>query len=377
MSRPAKGTRLVWRKEYRRSDGKVISRAGWYIQDGSKRTRISEDLGPADREQAEKWLADYIASRHQPIRESHSDPSAIKVADVISVYLEDKAPQHARPKETAARFVEILNFFGDKMLTEINGKLCRSYVKQASAITSARRQLEDLRSAIRYYHKQGYVLSIPSIVLPEKSESRIRWLTRQETARLLWAAWRMKATYKGKPVDFWTGRHVARFILIGLYTGTRSGAICTASFKLQEGSGYIDLERGVFHRRAMGARETNKRQPPVRLPDRLLAHMTRWSKNQTYVVEFKGKPVKSIKKAFKEACRLADLGWYDEKDQFHTDVTPHVLRHTAATWLMQNGASLTDAADYLGMTEEVLRAHYYHAHPDFQKDVANRITQKK
>ena len=26
------------------------------------------------------------------------------------------------------------------------------------------------------------------------------------------------------------GRHLARFILIGLYTGTRSGAICGAAF---------------------------------------------------------------------------------------------------------------------------------------------------
>jgi hypothetical protein len=27
------------------------------------------------------------------------------------------------------------------------------------------------------------------------------------------------------------------------------------------GRGYLDLERGVFHRRAQGARETKKRQP--------------------------------------------------------------------------------------------------------------------
>ena len=34
----------------------------------------------------------------------------------------------------------------------------------------------------------------------------------------------------------------------------------------------------MFHRRALGARETKKRQPPVRLPDRLLAHLRRWQR---------------------------------------------------------------------------------------------------
>ena len=43
---------------------------------------------------------------------------------------------------------------------------------------------------------------------------------------------------------------------------------------------------------------------------------------------------------------------------------------------MQNGASLTEAADYLGMTEAVLRETYYHQHPDFQAEAASRITAK-
>ncbi|WP_189375571.1 MULTISPECIES: hypothetical protein [unclassified Mesorhizobium] len=43
---------------------------------------------------------------------------------------------------------------------------------------------------------------------------------------------------------------------------------------------------------------------------------------------------------------------------------------------MQNGESLSNAADYLGMTEAVLRSTYYHHHPDFQAEAAERITAK-
>ncbi|MEH2558055.1 hypothetical protein V1286_005584 [Bradyrhizobium algeriense] len=33
---------------------------------------------------------------------------------------------------------------------------------------------------------------------------------------------------------------------------------------------------GFYHRLAIGRRATNKRQPTVPLPDRLLVHMRRW-----------------------------------------------------------------------------------------------------
>ena len=74
------------------------------------------------------------------------------------------------------------------------------------------------------------------------------------------------------------GRHIARFILIGLYTGTRHAAICGAALQPAIGRGHVDLERGVFYRRPQGVMETKKRQPPVRLSDRLLAHLRRWQR---------------------------------------------------------------------------------------------------
>jgi integrase len=49
------------------------------------------------------------------------------------------------------------------------------------------------------------------------------------------------------------------------------------------------------------------------------------------------------------------------------DVTPHVLRHTAATWLMQLGTDKWEAAEYLGMTAKQLDDTYGHHHPDHLK----------
>src|ERR1700742_2509722 len=101
----------------------------------------------------------------------------------------------------------------------------------------------------------------------------------------------------------------------------------------KQGRSYVDLDLGIFYRLAQGKQATNKRQPPVPLPPRLLAHLRRWRHRgfaKQHFVEFNGQPVKSVKTAFKTAVALSGLTG---------KISPHTLRHTAATWLMQVGVS--------------------------------------
>jgi hypothetical protein len=64
---------------------------------------------------------------------------------------------------------------------------------------------------------------------------------------------------KGVKTERRSGRHVAKFILVGLYTGTRAGAICGAALQPTVGRGWIDVDRALFYRRPPRQRETNKR----------------------------------------------------------------------------------------------------------------------
>jgi integrase len=152
-------------------------------------------------------------------------------------------------------------------------------------------------------------------------------------------------------------RHIARFILIGLYTGTRAGAIASASPYTEPGRSHVDLERGNFYRKPIGKRVTKKRQTPAPIPPRLLAHLRRWKDRKliaTCFVEFNGKPVASVKKGFKTAVGLGRLPG-------EVNRTPYT---TAATWLMQRGAPIWEAAGFLGVSPEVLQDTYGHHHPD-------------
>ncbi len=87
-------------------------------------------------------------------------------------------------------------------------------------------------------------------------------------------------------------------------------------------------------------------------------------------VEWNGKQVQSVKKGFARDVEQAKLST-DEGN-----VTPHTLRHTAATWLMQAGTEPWKAAGYLGMTVEVLLNVYGHHHPDYMRDAAAGVTSK-
>src|SRR6185312_7405351 len=209
--------------------------------------------------------------------------------------------------------------------------------------------------------------------LPQKGPPRTRWLQRDDLARVLWVCWRyreIQTIHRGprkgskQTTDWYPLRHLARFILFAVYTGTRPGAVLKASIKPGVGRSFVDVTNGIFYRLAEGARETNKRQPPVPLPPRLLAHIRRWARLglvNDFLVEWHGKPVQSVKTGFAKALTLAGL---------EGKITPHTLRHTAATWLMQAGVDKWEAAGFLGMSVEMIDRVYGHHHPDHLRRAA-------
>lgn len=351
------GPRLWPREERRDSSNRVTHPAVWLILDGSYQR--STRCGLDDRVGAERALAAYIARKQATPPKGARDPDHVPVASVIALYGRDVAPERKNQAEIKRRLTNLISFFGRRLLSEINRELCRAYVATRSTPASARRDLEDLRAAVNHYHREGHASAAPRVYLPARGRSRERWLTRAEAAKLIWSAWRYTERQLGSNTRRHTRRHVARFVVVALYTGTRAGAICSAALQPTEGRGWVDLKHGVFYRRPQGAAETKKRQPPIPLPRRLLAHMRRWKRaGQRYVVEWNGEPISRMAKAFRSTVRAAKL----------KGVTPHTLRHTAATWLMQAGVGTWPASGYLGMSRETLERVYAHHHPDYLKE---------
>lgn len=336
MPRPSKPPRLWLRKSGRAP--------GWVILDNGTQHRTG--CGPDDRVGAEKALAIYIASKYQPDRRE-TVLDRISVADVMNVYLSEHAP-HTRSLEfLLATGTPVIEWWGRKTLGDIRARTCREYVdwRVARGVTdqTARHDLKTLRAAIRYYHAEyGPLQAVPIVTLPDRAAPRTRWLTRSEAARLLWAARRTE--------------HLKRFILIGLYSGTRSEAILSLRWLPSMTSGYFDLDAGMLYRRGAAERETRKRRPPVPVHSKLLPFLRRWAANDmavgvSHAVHWQGQPVVKLRRSWATARAAADLG---------RDVVPHTLRHTRVTWSLQAGVPVWEVAGYVGMSPETVQQVYGH-----------------
>jgi integrase len=354
MPRKAKGARLYWRED----------KGVWLIRDTGCPDRST---GTGDRRAAESALAAYIASKDTVTGTRR--PDQMSVAEVLNIYAREHAVTVAAPERIGSAIEALLTFWGSLTVADVKGETCRRYAKsrvrtfkdetrepQPISNGTLRRELNVLQAAINYCHREGYLLTPTTVTLPEKPSGKDRWLTRDEAARLLWSAYRSRS-----------GKHLARFILIAIYTGTRKDAILKLGFNPSIAAGWIDVERGVMYRRGASERETKKRRKPVRLTPRLLAHCRRWrDKGANWAVDINGQRVGDIKHAFEWARDRVGM----------PDVTPHTLKHTAITWAMQKGLTIEDAADYFDTSGETIRKVYYHHSPHYQ-DRALEILARK
>jgi len=326
----------------------------WVIRDGTN--EVSTGCGPGDDQAAEEALADYIARKHEPTKRESKLPR-ILIADVMNIYLTEHAP-HTKSLDFLLYTGEsILQWWGDKTLADVRGQTCRAYAdwRTGRGVTgqTARHDLTTLRAAIRYYHREyGPLDAVPEVTLPKKSPPRERWLTREEADRLLEAA---------KPIE-----HLYRFIMIGLYSGTRSEAIRALKWLPSIDSGWIDLEREVLHRRGAQELESSKRRPPAKIHRALLPHLREWHDRDlelgiAHVCHYNGLKVGKLRRSWATACRNANI----------EDASPHVLRHTCTTWLLQAGVPVWEVAGFVGMSEETVQRVYGHHDPSFMSQAAN------
>ena len=81
-----------------------------------------------------------------------------------------------------------------------------------------------------------------------------------------------------------------------------------------------------------------------------------------YVIEWGGKGVGSIKTSMKKAAARASL----------SDVSPHVLRHSAAVWMAEAGRDMEEIRQFLGHESiEVTRRIYAKLSPSYLAGAAD------
>ena len=183
-----------------------------------------------------------------------------------------------------------------------------------AGITTINRELSVLRAAIYHFRDRHPAAPAPEIWCLPRTAPRNRWLSREETQRLIAAA----------GTD-----HLRLFMLLMLATGARPGAILELRWS------QVDLDGRVIHLDPPGRPETGKGRATVPIADGALsAELPRFRQlaETDHVIEYAGAPVCSVKTGFRAALRRADLP--------PGEITPYTLRHTAATWMAQRGTPM-------------------------------------
>lgn len=334
------------------------SRAGrekiWVIRDGDNER--STGCGIDRRKEAEEALAAFIIEKHASPSGLHT-PDSMSIGTALTIYAREHASTVKCPERIGYSIEALAPFWGDLPIAAIKTPACRRYVKERGVKSStSRRELGTLVAALNYCVREGRLTHAPSVWLPEKIKPRERWLTPEEAEAIILAA---------RSVG---NEHLARFILVSLYTGTRKSRVLALQWMPNFTGGHVDLEAGLMYRRSAKDRPSKKRQPEIKIPARLLVHLRNWrNDSRQYLIEWNGQSIKDIKRSWATAVRDAGL----------SHVPPHVLRHTALTWAMQEGASIPDAAGFFGMSTETLEKVYYHHHPDHQKSVHDAINNSR
>ena len=344
MAKRSEGPRLQWFED----------RGAYYITwtepvAGKRGRSRKRSTGETSREEAEIFFAAWLQERAngRPVRASN--PAQVLITDCLAAYAEEHGP-NVMGQETMARALShLIDFWQGKLVDDISPKLCAKYFQtRGVGAGTVRRELTILRAAINWCHKHRRITAAVPVELPPEPTSKVRWLTRDEVARLIRAARTPE-----------TKSYLPRFILLGIGTGRRKEAILSLRWPM------VDLDGGTIDFEIPGRKITKKRRGQCPIPVKLLPHLFRAKAkggDMGYVINRDGKPLGNIKKGFAAAVRRAGLG---------KDVTPHTLKHTAITWRLLAGVSIYDLSKLFATSIKTIEKTYGHISPEAMRNAAD------
>lgn len=321
-------------REYRigRLKGRFV--VTWIEPDGRRRRYRLDAL---TRKAAEVEAIDRIAQESIP-------KTGATVAELWTAYREYLGD---RPAGVTMGYTgkSVLEHFGHMRPDQVTLAQCNAYIatrtKAGKSQGTVHTELGHLRSTLTWATKIGVIERAPHIFRPHKPAPKDRFLTESEIDRLLAA--------DCEP-------HIKLAIHLMLATAGRIGAVLELTWDR------VDLDRGQIDLR-LDSDGPRKGRAVVPITGTLRAALmtAKAAALSDFVVEWAGDQVKSIRTGFDRAVSNAGL----------TDVTPHVLRHTAAVHLAKAGIPMPKISQYLGHSNTAVTERVYARFaPDHMQDAA-------
>ncbi|WP_246692526.1 site-specific integrase [Mesorhizobium sp. WSM4303] len=274
------------------------------------------------------------AARRAPARYAElTRPKGSTVKDLWESYCLDKV---GRSVVTTMKFTwkALAPHFAEVEGESVALAHCRAYTearrKAGKKEGSIHTELGHLRSVLVWAQKQRLIAHAPYIERPAKPDPKEGYLTRPEVSRLMEAA---------------NSPHVRLAIQLMIATGARSGAALQLTWDR------VDFGRRMIQLANPFDKVHRKRRATVPINDTLFTALQEAQEGALtpYVIEWAGDKVLSIKKGIKTAG--GKIG--------RPDASPHMLRHSAAVWLVEDGHSMEEVAQFLGHANTAITYKVY------------------
>jgi integrase len=314
----------------------------WYDAGARRTKRLS--LKTSDAEVAQSLFAEFLAEKAAV--EGKPPPRVITVAETLDFYVSEHVENNVlAPTRQKCAVAVLKRHMGDVRIDQVDAARCEQYVRErrkdrATGIQDAtiRRELSTLRAAANFALARKRIDAAPVFKLPaDTAPNPNKWLTREQVQALIDAA----------------DGHAKKFIQLAYWTGARKGVL--HQLKKQQinfAAGHIDLH-------PPGRPRSKKRNPVIKIPNAIREQLAEWmiETPNEYVLGSSKEP----RRGFAAAVKRAKLD--------HLDVSPHWLRHSRASHMLQAGVPPFKVARFLGDTLATVDRVYGHMAPDDIGDV--------
>ena len=328
---------------YRRKDSPF-----WWVKytDASGKPTY-RSTGTNDRKEAEaleaKWRLEVYQQKQWGVQPEHT------FDEMMVAYINAKRNEMRSPERVAYAVKRLQPFFAGHVMERLKRADISGYIEKRKAENvgpaTINRELDVLSAAINYARvKWDWDIRNPvSGMSLKEPEGRLRWISRALADVLIREA-------EKEPKSL----HLADFIRLALNTGCRKNELLHLSWDR------VDLRENLLFLEGKHTKSGKRRVVPLNdEARRALLNRARFRAefcpDSSWVFAHKnGKRVQFMQNGFQAACKRAGI----------EDFCVHDLRHTCASWMVQQGVPLSEVRDVLGHSTVEMTERYAHLAPD-------------
>lgn len=307
----------------------------WHV-DGKRRRY---QLKARTRKEAE------AEGRDKYLREHHTQGTST-ILDLWSAYV-DHLGDRPSAKTLGWTGKAVLSHFGALRPDQLTIDDSRAYAAKRRADGrkegTIHTELSHLRNCMNWaFKKTGAIERVPPIEVPPAPDTDVRPLTDKEIQSI---------------VANCDAPHVRLAVILLMTTGGRVSSILDRTWDK------IDFERGIIDLRLTdGVTRKGRAVLPMNALARTALQAAYAARQTEYVVEYNGRPIKSIRTGYSAALRRAGL----------SGVRIHQIRHTVAVRMLAAGKPIEQVSQYLGHSNtSVTQRVYARFLPEHLSDAAD------